>query len=197
MAYMEYTTLADLKSALPNTGLTDPQLTALITRASLLLDAELWDNIGEQTLTKRIDWYGKAKVVMENNVNEVVTIEYKNGSGRSELTVDWIEWPVIYLEEIAPVGEKNIKVEYKKWYTVLPKDIQSFFHMYVGQMLIMEKWVNGSTQWELKSKSINGLHVSYRTPLEIAESMMWDNWAFAETYKKIVAKYKNFTFAIV
>ena len=76
MAYLEYTTLVQLKGYLPNTMLTDEQLTSLITRASRLLDSELGGNIGEQTITKRVDGYGKPKIILENTIQAVESIEY-------------------------------------------------------------------------------------------------------------------------
>ena len=76
MVYLEYTTVSRLKNYLANTTLTDEQLHSLIIRASRLLDNELGDNIGQQTITKRIDGYGKPKIVLENTVQTVESIEY-------------------------------------------------------------------------------------------------------------------------
>lgn len=196
MAYMEYTTLSALKMFAPSTGLTDPQLSALITRGSLLLDAELWDNIGEQTLTKRMDGYGKPKIVMEAKVNSVTSVEYKESGSWYEIDVDFIDWPVVHLEEPAPKGDKNIRIVYVKGYTVLPTDIQAFFHTYLMRLLTLDKASTGATAGEVKSKSINGLSISYRTPWEIAESETSDGGAFSEAYKSILSKYKNFTWSI-
>ena len=68
MAYMEYTTLSAFKTYFPSSGMTDSEISSFISRASRLLDAELGDNIGEQTITKRMDGYNKPKLVMENRV---------------------------------------------------------------------------------------------------------------------------------
>jgi hypothetical protein len=114
MAYLKYTTLDALKAYIGNTSLTDDQLNALITRASKLLDSELGDNIGLQTITKRMDGYGKPKLVMENRVVSVDSVQYCIRKTWYPIDVDHINGVVVYLDTPLPIGEQNIEITYTK-----------------------------------------------------------------------------------
>lgn len=193
MSYLEYSTVDNLKTYLPNTWLSDEQLGVLITRASRLLDAELWDNIGQKTITKRMDGYGKAKLVMENRVVAVDSIKYCIRKIWYPVTVDHINGVVIYLEEPLPIGEQNIEITYTKWYSSVPDDVQIFFHMYSTKLLSLDSYMAWDSNGEVINKKINGLSISYKTPSELIDQATTSWGIFEESFKNILNKYKNFT----
>ena len=114
MAYLKYSTVEKLKAYLGNNSLSVDQLQDLIDRGSRLLDAELGDNIGETSKTKRVDGYGKPRIIMENTVNSVESVKYIINKQYTEIAVDFIDGAIIHLDSIAPVGERNIEVKYTK-----------------------------------------------------------------------------------
>lgn len=196
MAYMEYTTLDDFKLFFPSTTLTDAQINALIARWSRLLDVELGDNIGEQTITKRMDGYGKAKLVMENKINSVSLVRYAIRKTWREVDVDYIDGVMVYLDEELPKGDNNVEITYTKWYTDLPADIQDFFHLYCQRLLNYESNIAGGGNGEVKTKKINGLSITYKTPSEIADSASKSGGGFSTAFAQILNKYKNFSLKV-
>lgn len=196
MAYMEYTTLSDFKTYFPNSGMTDEQISAFITRASKLLDAELGDNIWEQTITKRMDGYGKPKLILENRVTAVSLVRYKIRSYWTEVDVDYFDGAIVYLEQELPAGDNNVEITYTKGYTTLPTDIQDFFHLYCARLMQLDGFVAWAQPGEIKSKRINGLGITYKTPSEIADAQTSKDGIFATTFSNILDKYKNFSLKI-
>lgn len=196
MAYMEYTTLSDFKAYFPNTTLSDGQISAFIMRASKLLDAELWDNIGEQTITKRMDGYGKAKLIMENRITSVWYVKYKSRDAWFDVDLDFIDGAILHLEAEIPSWDKNVEIQYTKWYTELPTDIQDFFHLYCARLMQLDGYVSGSQPGEVKSKRINWLGITYKTPSEIADAETSKGGIFGITFVNILDKYKIFSLKI-
>lgn len=87
---MQYATLAQLKTFLGITGTDrDTELTELIAQATALVDIELGDNLGTQTVTRRIDGTGQDRIILENRVNSVASVtDVQTGLA---LEVDFIE----------------------------------------------------------------------------------------------------------
>lgn len=196
MAYLKYTTLDALKAYLPNTSLTDDQLDTLITRASKLLDSELGDNIWLQTITKRMDGYGKPKLVMENRVVSVESVSYCIRQTRYPVTVSHINGVVVYLEEPLPVGEQNIQITYTKGYETVPEDVQLFFHMYSVKLFSLDSYMTWDSNGEVVNKKIQNLSITYKTPSELIEQATTSWGIFEESFKNILDKYKNFTLSL-
>lgn len=193
---MEYTTLSAFKIYFPNSGMTDPEISAFITRATSLLDAELGDNIWQVTRTKRMDGYGKPKLIMENRVTAVTSVRYKSRSAWFSVDVDYLDGVMVYLEKSLPIWDNNVEITYTKGYATLPSDIQDFFHLYCGRLLNLDGFVWGTKPWEIKTKKINGLSVTYKTPSEIADAQTSKWGIFATTFSKVLDKYKNFSIKI-
>lgn len=196
MAYLKYTTLDALKAYLPNTSLTDDQLNTLITRASKLLDSELGDNIWLQTITKRMDGYGKPKLIMENRVVSVESVSYCIRQSRYPVAVTHINGVVVYLEEPLPVGEQNIQITYTKGYETVPEDVQLFFHMYSVKLLSLDSYMTWDSNGEVVNKKIQNLSITYKTPSELIEQATTSWGIFEESFKNILDKYKNFTLSL-
>lgn len=196
MAYLKYTTLDALKAYLPNTSLTDDQLNALITRASKLLDSELGDNIWLQTITKRMDSYGKPKLIMENRVVSVESVSFCIRQTRYPVNVSHINGVVVYLEEPLPVGEQNIAITYTKGYETVPEDVQLFFHMYSVKLLSLDSYMTWDSNGEVVNKKIQNLSITYKTPSELIEQATTSWGIFEESFKNILDKYKNFTLSL-
>lgn len=193
MAYLEYTTVSRLRNYLPNTMLTDQQLSSLIIRASRLLDSELGDNIGQQTLTKRIDGYGKSKIILENTIQAVDSIEYYQQWSWRAVDVDHIQWSIIYTKQLLPSWDANIRITYTKWYATVPSDLEAFFHSYCVQLLSLDSYMQWDQHGEIVSKKINGLSISYRTPSEIIDGLTTQWGIFEQSFKNILDTYKNFS----
>lgn len=193
MAYLKYTTLDALKAYMPTTTLTDDQLNELITRASKLLDSELGDNIWLQTITKRMDGYGKPKLVMENRVISVDSVKYYVRKTRYSIDVDHINGVVVYLEEPLPIGEQNIEITYTKGYESVPDDLQIFFLMYSMKLLSLDSYMLWNSNGEVVNKRIQGLSITYKTPSELIDHETTSWGIFEESFKNILDTYKNFT----
>lgn len=193
MAYLKYTTLDALKAYIGNTSLTDDQLNTLITRASKLLDSELGDNIWLQTITKRMDGYGKPKLVMENRVVSVTSVSYCIRQSWFPVSVSHINGVVVYLEEVLPVGEQNIQITYTKGYETVPEDLQIFFHMYSMKLLSLDSYMLWNSNGEVVNKSIQGLSITYKTPSELIDQATTSWGIFEASFKNILDTYKNFT----
>ena len=193
MTYLKYTTLDALKGYIQDTSLTDDQLNQLITRASRLLDSELWDNIWLQTLTKRMDGYGKAKLVMENRIVSVDSVKYCIKKSRYSVDVSHINGVIVYLEESIPTGEENVEITYTKGYETVPNDLQIFFNMYSMKLLSLDSYMLWNSDGEVINKKIQGLSITYKTPSELIDQAMTSWGIFEESFKKILYRYKNFT----
>lgn len=192
MAYLQYTTLDALKAYIGTTWLTDDQLNTLITRASKLLDSELGDNIGLQTITKRMDGYGKPKLVMENRVVAVDSVQYCVRKTRYPIDVNHINGVVVYLEEPLPIGEQNVEITYTKGYESVPEDLQIFFLMYSMKLLSLDSYMLWNSNGEVVNKRIQGLSITYKTPSELIDHETTSWGIFEESFKNILDTYKNF-----
>lgn len=190
---MEYTTLDSLKEFLDiSTDHLDDNLSALITRATKLLDLQFGDNLWVQSKTRYIDGNGTNRLIMENTINSVTSIEMRSGTGWSPLAVDFIDGALVYLTSDAPKGQANIKITYTKWYEEIPADLQAFFNVYCSKLITIEEnkpLKKYGHNGQYTSKKINGLSVTYRSPWEIAKEQK----DFGLDLTAVVKKYKNFT----
>lgn len=193
---MEYTTLSNLKTYLGISG--DAQnaaLTSLITLCSEMLSLELGDDLGQKTVTRRVNWTGTYRIVLENNVSAVTSVHYTtdNGDNRTALTVDALEWAIVYTKEEIPRGERNIKVVYTKGYATVPKPLEEFFLKYVQLQKELREQITDDKKYTAKVKQIDGMSVEYFWPSEIAEK----DAAFKANRKAILKKYKNFNMLVI
>ncbi len=180
---MEYTTVEHLKNFLgiaADDETKDDDLQALITQATALVDVELGDNLEEVTNTRRIDGNGVDRIIMENVVTAVASVNVLPES--YEIPVDFIESSVIYLTENTPRGRRNIEITYTKGYTEVPDDMERFFLQYCRELYNMQSSADTEV---VKSQSLGGgLSLSYFSPSELQERMV--------QLDSVIQKYKNF-----
>lgn len=193
---MEYTTLSNLKTYLGITGNSqDGALSSLITLCSEMLSLELGDDLGQKTVTRRINGSGTYRVVLENNVSAVSSIQYTcdNWYSRTSLTVESLEWPILYTVEEIPRGERNIKVVYTKGYASVPKPLEEFFLKYVQLQKELREQLTDEKKYTAKTKQVDGMSVEYFWPSEIAEK----DAVFKANWNAILKKYKNFNMIVI
>ena len=193
MVYLAYTTVEKFKAYLPNTWLSDAELNTLITKASKLLDSELGGNIWIQSITRRIDGYGKAKIILENNIDTVESIDYHEQWTWRAVELDYIQWSIIYTKQLLPSGDTNIRITYTKWYTEVPDELEVFFHYYCAKLLSLDSYMQWDHHGETVSKKINGLSTSYKTPSQMIDALTTQWGVFEQSFRNILDTYKNFT----
>lgn len=188
---MEYCTLSDLKWYLWVSGSTEDQpLQELITTLTSLVDIELWWNLWLQTIGRRISWMWTNRIIMEWKINTItnnsVKLYYSYASNEyTNISVMFIEWSIVHLERIVPKWNKNVFIEYTRWFETLPVDMKTFFLKYCKEMRNIQK------NWEnlLESKKVEGLAISYFSPSEIIEAKKENSLG---DFASILKKYKNF-----
>lgn len=190
---MQYTTLENLKSYI-GTSCKDEDsiLLKLIIIWSDMLSTELWDDLWLKTLTKRYDWYGTNRVVLESLVNNVSLIEFTNNNWYtwSPLVLDFIDGYVVYAKWIMPTWYKNIRITFQKWYEKVPGDLEGFFLKYVTKM--RDDRITNNKNKKIKSKKIDDLSTTYFGPNELSSR---DEW-FSQDYEIIKQKYRVFSFPV-
>lgn len=193
---MEYTTLSKLKTYL---GITwsdqDSALTSLITVCSEMLSLEIWDDLSARDITRRLDWSGTYRIVLENNVNSVASISYTydNGANRTALTFESIEGAIVYCSDIIPKWSRNIKVVYNKGFTTVPKPLEEFFLKYVQLNKEHREQNSTNNKLSVKVKQANDMKVEYFGPGEMA----WYDDSLRASRDMILKKYKNFNMVVI
>ena len=179
---MDYCTLEELKDFLKIEDDSENDLLSnLILQATAMVDSELWDNLWKKTYTRRIDWNWANRIVMENVVNSVESVQDVRASYVYE--VDYIEWSIIYLTESTNRWIKNIQVIYERWFEDAPQDFKRFFLEYCRELY---KAKDTTSTEVVKSKRLWDLSLTFFAPSELKdESLKID-------FEQILQKYKNF-----
>lgn len=179
---MEYTTLERLKSFLTITDDSqDAELSELITQATALVDIELGDNMGTQTITRRVDGNGCERIIMENRINSVEYVKEKPSD--NEIAVDFVQGSSVYLDRATERGRKNIEIRYEKGYDDVPPDLERFFWHYCKELIAMAEETGTEV---VKSQSLGGgLSLTYFSPSELSGRLA--------NFDGVLAKYRNFS----
>lgn len=182
---MEYTTLDNLKQHLWITDTSqDTFLSRIITRITAIFDAYLWRNLW---ITTYEEYYDLEDDLIITTFWPIRTIQELKDENNNPISYKRINWNLIFLEE-----EINwtIYIKYTAWYNDL-SEIQDV------EQACLEACKNvynqAKNQWQVKSKSIEWLSISYFSSQELS----W--WWMQEilNYQKILDKYKAFKPLIV
>ena len=188
---MEYCTLTELKKKL-SIDLADTSqdidLTDLIKTLTSLIDLEIWWNLWNKTITRRISWMWTSRLILEGVVNSVESVKHfiNASSGESQdIVVLFVDGSIVHLDRMIPKWNKNAEIVYKRWFDSVPIDMKTFFLKYCSEMYIIQR------NWEdnIKTKKIEWLSITYLSPSEIIEGKKSDTLS---DFWSILKKYKNF-----
>ena len=178
---MEYTTLDNLKEYL---GITDTSkdiiLSKIITRVSTIFDNYLWRNLEKQTYEEYIDINDDLVIVSYWPVIDILELKDEGGNN---INYKRIDENLIFLEE---KYNWTVYIKYDAWFNNLSEiqDIEQACLEYCNIMYNQTPW--SKTDYNVKSKSIEWLSISYFWPNELkSNTELLD-------YKQVLDKYKVF-----
>jgi len=188
---MEYCSLVDLKKVLsiPETDTSqDVRLTDLITTLTSLVDLELWWNLWEKEITRRVSGMWSNRLLLEGSINWVLEVKQFTNISSWEFNnvwIDFFEWAIVYLDKVIPKWNKNVEIIYKRGFTSVPVDVKTFFLKYCTEMNSIQ------LNWEdtVKNKKIEWLSITYFSPSELLDGKKMNSLS---DFSSILKKYKIF-----
>lgn len=159
----------------------DQELERVIVNATNLLDNELWWNIWLRKFRVVMDSVWRKKYFFNRKIKELINVKFNNIYAE----VESYNSHYVYLKDTFPRSRNSLEFTFISWFEKTPPDLEEFFLYYCKQIWDRNK------KWNVKSKKIGDLSVTYFSPQEN------ENFILLHTWKALLKKYKLFNYCIV